>query len=110
LGGDRPYQTDQAPQPIPVTRIRIPHDLLAIGDSMISKFGISGYLLATDDTLRNEKQRHATGINFVFVDGHVESSSQAELGARTPEARRRWNNDNLPHPETWEPAPPEEAE
>ncbi len=103
LGGDRPFQTDDPPLPVPVNRVRNPNDMLAIGDSVYNQFGITSFLLTTVDTLRTEKERHQVGLNSVFVDGHVESSSQGKLGARNPEARRRWNNDNLPHPETWEP-------
>lgn len=110
LGGDRPFKTDDAPLPVPVNRVRMPNDMLAIGDSVINRFGITSFLLTTVDTVRDEKERHQVGLNSVFVDGHVESSRQAELGARTGEARRRWNNDNLPHPETWEPEKTEDPE
>ncbi len=102
LGGDRPFEAEQISRPVPINRIRMPNDMLAIGDSVYNQFGITSFLLTTVDTLRNEKDRHQVGINSVFVDGHVESSRKAELGARNPAARRRWNNDNLPHPETWE--------
>ncbi len=102
LGGDRPFQAKQAPTPVPVSRIRIPNDMLAIGDSVMNGFGITSFLLTTADTVRDESERHRVGLNAVFVDGHVESSRQRDLGARTAQARRRWNNDNLPHPETWE--------
>jgi prepilin-type N-terminal cleavage/methylation domain-containing protein/prepilin-type processing-associated H-X9-DG protein len=44
---------------------------------------------------------HRTGRNVAFVDGHVSFFKEADLFARTEEARRRWNNDNQPHPETW---------
>ena len=75
----------------------MPNDMLAIGDSIMNEFGITSFLLTTKDTMRGEPERHRVGINAVFVDGHVESDPQAKFGARTPEARRRWNNDNLPH-------------
>ena len=107
LGGDRPFQSDSPPAPIPVNRIRMPNDMLAIGDSVINQFGITSFLLTPTDTLRSEKERHQIGVNSVFVDGHVEASPMDELGAREPNARRRWNNDNLPHPETWEKPAPE---
>jgi prepilin-type N-terminal cleavage/methylation domain-containing protein/prepilin-type processing-associated H-X9-DG protein len=40
--------------------------------------------------------------NMVFVDGHVESARQTNWVAATEAARRRWNNDHEPHPETWQ--------
>lgn len=109
LGGDRPFQAEEVPLPVPVNRVKMPNDMLAIGDSVINSFGITSFLLTTVDTVRDEKERHQVGLNAVFVDGHVEASRQAELGARTDVARRRWNNDNRPHPETWEPEVDEEA-
>ena len=101
LGGDRPYESEEIPRPVPVNRVRMPNDMLAIGDSVFNQFGITSFLLTTVDTLRSEKDRHQVGINSVFVDGHVESSPKEKLGGRNEAARRRWNNDNQPHPETW---------
>jgi prepilin-type processing-associated H-X9-DG protein len=40
--------------------------------------------------------------NAALCDGHVESRRESEWSAETGEARKRWNNDNLPHPETWQ--------
>ncbi len=102
LGGDRPFQSEEPVRPVPVNRIRRPSNMLAIGDSVINQYNITSFLLTTVDTQRDDKQRHVTGINSVFVDGHVEASPKKELGAYTDEARRRWNNDDQPHRETWE--------
>ena len=102
LGGDRPFQSEQDPIPVPVSRVRSPNNMLAIGDSVLNGFGITSFLLTPTDTLRTEPERHRSALNTLFVDGHVEASPQEKLGARTPDARRRWNNDHLPHPETWE--------
>jgi hypothetical protein len=38
---------------------------------------------------------------MVFCDGHVEQGKHGEVIAPSESARKRWNNDNLPHPETW---------
>jgi hypothetical protein len=38
---------------------------------------------------------------MVFCDGHAESARQSKWVEPTPESRRRWNNDNQPHEETW---------
>jgi prepilin-type processing-associated H-X9-DG protein len=44
---------------------------------------------------------HNGKANMLFADGHVESARQTNWVAATEAARRRWNNDNEPHPETW---------
>ena len=44
---------------------------------------------------------HHGGGNNVFCDGHVEYAKQTNWVAPTVVARRRWNNDPEPHPETW---------
>jgi prepilin-type processing-associated H-X9-DG protein len=45
---------------------------------------------------------HNGRANMLFADGHVESARQTNWVAATETARRRWNNDHEPHPETWE--------
>jgi prepilin-type processing-associated H-X9-DG protein len=45
--------------------------------------------------------RHKSGANIVFCDGHVEWAKQSKWIERTDEAARRWNNDNQPHRELW---------
>lgn len=111
LGGVRAEESPdvQHAVPVPVSRIRVPSDMLAIGDSAIGRLGKFNLLLNIEDignTIRsNFIPRHGKGINMVFVDGHVEFDSLEDWIARTPYARRRWNNDNRPHPETWETPP-----
>ena len=45
--------------------------------------------------------RHSDGSNLLFCDGHVEFNKRAQLQKPLDSVRKRWNNDNLPHPETW---------
>lgn len=45
--------------------------------------------------------RHLGKANVLFCDGHIESAKVSRLCAAEPQARRRWNNDNEPHPESW---------
>jgi prepilin-type processing-associated H-X9-DG protein len=45
--------------------------------------------------------RHSGGANMVFCDGHVEYAKQERWIEASDGARRRWNNDHKPHPETW---------
>jgi prepilin-type processing-associated H-X9-DG protein len=44
---------------------------------------------------------HNRGANIVFCDGHVEYGKKKGWIKPTDAARKRWNNDNQPHPETW---------
>jgi len=45
--------------------------------------------------------RHNHGENVVFCEGHVEYARHTVWLKKTDPARRRWNNDHQPHPETW---------
>jgi prepilin-type processing-associated H-X9-DG protein/prepilin-type N-terminal cleavage/methylation domain-containing protein len=49
----------------------------------------------------NVGNRHNAGANVVFCDGHVEHAKQSIWIKSARDARRRWNNDNEAHPETW---------
>jgi len=42
---------------------------------------------------------HSGGIQFLLCDGHVEHATAARFAEA--QTRRRWNNDNQPHDETW---------
>ena len=46
-------------------------------------------------------QWHDDGAYMLFVDGHIAFAKQSAWAAETPDARRLWNNDHQPHPETW---------
>jgi prepilin-type N-terminal cleavage/methylation domain-containing protein/prepilin-type processing-associated H-X9-DG protein len=39
--------------------------------------------------------------NILLGDGHISSKSEEIWNAAKDESRSCWNNDNLPHPETW---------
>src|SRR5437879_2310298 len=45
--------------------------------------------------------RHNRGANIVFCDAHEEFGKQANWMKPVAGTRKRWNNDNQPHPETW---------
>jgi prepilin-type processing-associated H-X9-DG protein len=44
---------------------------------------------------------HGGGANILFCDGHVEYAKQSVWMEASTERRRLWNNDNMPHPDTW---------
>ena len=101
MGGAIFGQEADSARPIRVSQIRAPSDMLATGDSLIEGPGISLQLTPGDAFIRQQPLRHVTGMNAAFVDTHVEFAPLTKFGALTDEARRRWNNDNQPHPETW---------
>jgi prepilin-type N-terminal cleavage/methylation domain-containing protein/prepilin-type processing-associated H-X9-DG protein len=46
------------------------------------------------------RNRHAERFNIVFCDGHVENLKlKSVFDLRDPSVLKRWNRDNLPHPE-----------
>ncbi len=84
--------------------VKNPSDLLAIGDG--------GRWIAPDypyplGPLEDRPRAgslflpHTGNANVVFCDGHVEQAKGERWIKKTDEARRRWNNDNRPHAETW---------
>lgn len=72
-----------------------PANMIGIGDSG----GIDRLSYRND--LYTPWTRHKRSHNTVFCDGHVEQLKVGERGKKTESARRRWNTDNEPHPETW---------
>ncbi|MBI2925573.1 MAG: DUF1559 domain-containing protein [Verrucomicrobia bacterium] len=84
--------------------VRVPSDMIAIADNREQS---AMWIYPQAPGAPNEPAangfgtRHRAGGNMVFCDGHVEYGKHAKVVAATEQARRRWNNDNLPHPETW---------
>ena len=58
--------------------------------------------------LSNLSRRHSGKVNVLFADGHVDLESLKELTLPQPENMRRWNYDNRPHEEHWQPVNPSE--
>jgi prepilin-type processing-associated H-X9-DG protein/prepilin-type N-terminal cleavage/methylation domain-containing protein len=90
------------------SQVRAPSEMIAAGDidSGSQKDG-PFWTLAYFDPLAEERRfwpgrSHNGRANMLFADGHVESARQTNWIAPTEAARRRWNNDNEPHPETWQ--------
>jgi prepilin-type processing-associated H-X9-DG protein len=95
---------------IATSRIKVPSDMIVLGDSGV---GVLFSPVISPNEIASLKQsfipqqpqlpsaRHRGGANILFCDGHVDFGKQQKWIEKTPEARRQWNNDNQPHPETW---------
>lgn len=104
LGGDLPHDPGPNPlQPVRVSRVRVPSDMIAIADSMRTPWQTTTYLLTIADGLATDDQRHNHGSNVLFCDGHVELIDNDTLVAPVEEHRRRWNNDHRSHLEEEQP-------
>ena len=87
---------------VPEARVVSPSDMIAIGDVMepgADDGDIAGNFAEPDDLIAD---RHKRGGNVVFCDGHVEFDTQANWHKADNSHRKRWNADNLPHPELWQ--------
>lgn len=86
------------------SRVRVPSDMIAIADSYEEAKGSSTMIYPEDPwmpELANFGSVHNHGANVAFCDGHVEYGKTKNWIKPTDAGRRRWNNDNQPHPETW---------
>lgn len=103
------------------SQIVAPSDMVAFGDSALGfplqeslgvvhlEFGLSdrslnGYSLDPGEKqlrLARYSRRHSgSKFNIAFADGHIENLSPNKIfHLRNPTVSRRWNKDNLPHPE-----------
>jgi prepilin-type processing-associated H-X9-DG protein/prepilin-type N-terminal cleavage/methylation domain-containing protein len=97
----------QTTRPTAEAQVNAPADMIAAGDIEPGSpapgfFWSSGYF---DPVGTNywywPGKLHNGAANMVFCDGHVESARQTNWLSASDPARRRWNNDDEPHPETW---------
>jgi len=95
---------------LPESLVRVPADMIAVADARAkppSAGGGGGDNDADDNhaILSNLPvelvARHNKGENAVFCDAHVEFAKDVLWVQRSVKAMQRWNNDHLPHPETW---------
>jgi len=94
--------SDVAPSPVVMREIRasdvlVPVGMIAFGDD--SSPSLLYDEISTVAPLLGDRHRH--GANVVFCDGHVKYAKQRKWVEATDTMRRRWNNDDQPHPETW---------
>jgi prepilin-type processing-associated H-X9-DG protein/prepilin-type N-terminal cleavage/methylation domain-containing protein len=95
-------------RPTVESKVRAPANLIAVGDitpgfTMGELFWTSGHFdpCSTHSAFWPGTSHGGGTANLLFADGHVESRRQTNWVAATDTARRRWNNDSEPHPETW---------
>jgi prepilin-type processing-associated H-X9-DG protein len=84
--------------------VSVPSDMILIGDISepnSSGMGSNEFEISSPDPIYWPGLAHRRGANMVFCDGHVEFAKQTNWIAAVDSARRRWNNDNEPHPQTW---------
>ena len=95
LGGVAGTDNRPAP-PCRDSDLKSASDMIAIGCSYSlwysrcyerARYGIGGW--------------HSDQANVLFGDGHIGLVKSNLMVAPTDAARRRWNRDNQPHPETW---------
>jgi prepilin-type processing-associated H-X9-DG protein/prepilin-type N-terminal cleavage/methylation domain-containing protein len=117
LGGDYRYEEGKGRfVPSPESRVQAPCRMLAVGDSDANIVLPSALAAAPPyaDLLHlifphtvlpfgepGVGRWHDGGANMLFCDSHVEHRKTERWTAATDEARSSWNNDSLPHPETW---------
>jgi prepilin-type N-terminal cleavage/methylation domain-containing protein len=96
------------PNYLPENQVKVPADMIAVSDYKRTTASSSGDNDADDlppvpiNLLAGlPPPRHNFGDNVVFCDDHVEYAKQTVWLQKIERARQRWNNDHLPHPETW---------
>jgi prepilin-type N-terminal cleavage/methylation domain-containing protein/prepilin-type processing-associated H-X9-DG protein len=98
-------------QEIKASAVKSPADMIAIGDNDCSPVPDDGFVFGYDAVSPFPElpgtapprvgNWHNLGANMVFCDGHVEYAKQSIWTQATDDFRKRWNNDNQPHPELW---------
>jgi prepilin-type N-terminal cleavage/methylation domain-containing protein/prepilin-type processing-associated H-X9-DG protein len=102
--GDNQRPDSNDPAPLPESRVSVPSDMIAIGDANDWYWFMTPYYDSLYFLQRNFPSlapKHNQGAHVVFCDGHVEYGKFFDCFKADDSHRRRWNNDNQPHPETW---------
>lgn len=85
--------------PIRESQVIAPSEMIALADVFSPQNTLLNHFRYS--TLTNYHTAHTTGHNTGFADGHLAFLKRRDFLYPTEPARRRWNNDNEPHPETW---------
>ncbi len=91
---------------LPENKVKVPADMIEVADGRQEALQAAGGDHDADDVgsgnmLEHLVIRHNRGENVVFCDAHVEYGKDALWLQKSERQRQRWNNDHLPHPETW---------
>jgi prepilin-type N-terminal cleavage/methylation domain-containing protein/prepilin-type processing-associated H-X9-DG protein len=87
--------------------VKVPADMIEVADarakppSPVGGDGDADDIAAASNLIVELVPRHNKGENAVFCDAHVEYGKDSLWVQKSDRARQRWNNDHLPHPETW---------
>jgi type II secretory pathway pseudopilin PulG len=76
--------------------VTMPSEMALVGDGAAGQLGRPSALPAGYNRFL-----HGTFLNVAFCDQHVETVAGSKLFERSDEARRKFNYDHNPHPETW---------
>ncbi len=97
--------------PILESEIKVPSEMFAIADARVFTSQVPGAPPEGDPWMdvrfdlnpgvEVERYRHGKGFNFLYCDGHVGLVNRTYFLNRT-NSWQNWNNDHLPHPETWQ--------
>ncbi len=89
-------------------QVRTPTEMIAIADGYAEAMYNATLLYPEAPWIANDGiwydtmgTVHSAGANVDFCDGHVEYGKHRQWIKPTEAARKRWNNDNQPHSETW---------
>jgi prepilin-type N-terminal cleavage/methylation domain-containing protein len=85
--------------PIRESQVRAPSEMIAIADVHAGQDTVLSHFRYSINT--NYLTAHVSGHNTAFADGHLTFVKRKDFLLPTEAARRRWNNDNEPHQETW---------
>jgi len=103
LGGDVVRDGRELPSVIKDSQVRRPADMIMLGDAYAN--GDFDANLDPKNPQEWPARRHGGNVrcNLMFADGHAESARRRDVVDPNNQTwRRRWNNDNQPHPEfTW---------
>ena len=79
--------------------VKVPSDMIAIGDG--ANWLFPNLRPDAVEGAGSVMAHHSGFANMAFSDGHSETAKKGGWVEESEEARKRWNNDHQPHPETW---------
>jgi len=88
-------------RPIKEAQVLAPAQMIAAADTLNRDAGWFLLFVLSARQTNVFPSSHPRGYNVTFCDAHVDFVKRADFLDATEPARRHWNNDNQPHPETW---------